>query len=333
MPVNKYVNTGQSAGEQASSTYEGRMLTFEESVLIHPYHADGFVDGKDPVHYGDTVGVTLKGAAAATDMITIDTEGIFWLNVLGIVSDGTDDGLAQALTPGQRVFIKKAAGTVGDPYMLSGESDPQNFIPFGITESAVTASLTVPTLVAVKVHEHRNDWLHVLLGARDDELLLNPTDALREQTWLKAFLAPSRAMTAGETIQAMNFRMTTNADADVGNLGVAEFKCHHDMAGKLGTMMPLKINIDNGGGGSAMAAGIEILAEGAGTAHDVLTGIRFQQKDTDGTLMSVMRFDTVDSFGILAVTTNPSDTGVCYQLPVDIAGTLHYLLAYNQTGS
>ena len=81
MPVNKYVNTGQSAGEQASSTYEGRMLTFEESVLIHPYHADGFVDGKDPVHYGDTVGVTLKGAAAATDMIAIDTEGIFWLNV------------------------------------------------------------------------------------------------------------------------------------------------------------------------------------------------------------------------------------------------------------
>ena len=49
MPVDKYVNTGQSAGEQASSGGEGRVLTFEESVLTHPYHSDGFVDGKDPV--------------------------------------------------------------------------------------------------------------------------------------------------------------------------------------------------------------------------------------------------------------------------------------------
>jgi len=250
---------------------------------------------------------------------------------LGIVSDGTADGLAQALVPGQRVYIQIVPGT--DTYILTGESDPQNFKPFGITLSAVTSSLTVPTLVAVKVHQERNDWDHVLLGSRDDELLLNPTAALREDTWLKAFIAPTRAMVAGEAIGGLNFRMTTNADADVGNMQTAEFKCHHDMAGKLGWMIPLKVNIDSGGGGSALAAGIEIIAEGAGTAHDVLTGIRFHQKDTDGTLMSAMRFDTVDSFGILGVTTNPSDTGVCYQIPVDIAGTLFYLLAYNQTGT
>jgi len=333
MPVDKYVNTGQTAGEQASSGGEGRVLTFEESVLTHPYHSDGFVDGKDPVYYGDVVGVAMKGAAAATDMITVDTEGIWWLNVLGSVSDGTSDGLAQALTPGQRVYIKKAAGTVGAPYMLSGQSDPEHHIPFGITLSAVDASLTVPTLVAVKVHQERNDWLHVLLGAFGDELLLDPTAALREQTWLKAFLAPTRAMVGGENIQALNFRVTTNDDADVGNLACAEFKVHHDMAGKLGDMMPLKVNIDNGGGGSGMAAGVEILAEGAGTAHDVLCGIRFHQKGTDGTLMAPIRFDTNTSFGIAAVTTNPSDTGTCYQIPIDIAGTLFYLLAYNTTGS
>ena len=331
MPVDIYVNTNQSAGTEVSSGGEGRVLTFEESVLTHPYHSDGFVDGKDPVFYGDTVGVALKGAAAATDMIAIDTEGIFWLNVLGSVSDGTSDGLAQALTPGQRVYIKIVPGT--DTYILSGQSDPMNFKPFGTTESAVSASLTVPTIVAVKVHQERNDWLHVLLGARDDELLLNPTAALREDTWLKAFIAPTRAMVGGEAIGGLNFRMTTNDDADVGNMQTAEFKCHHDKAGKLGWMIPLKVNIDSGGGGSAMAAVVEVVAEGAGTAHDVLTGIRFRQAGTDGTLMSVLRFDTVDSFGVLAVTTNPSDTGVCYQIPVDIAGTLFYLLAYNQTGS
>ena len=65
MPVDTYVNTGQSVGEEVSSGGGGRVLTFAESVLVHPYHADGFVDGKDPVRYGDIVGVALKGAAAA----------------------------------------------------------------------------------------------------------------------------------------------------------------------------------------------------------------------------------------------------------------------------
>lgn len=336
--VDTYVNTGQAAGEEASSTGLGRHLTFMEYVLTHPYHAaDNLVDGGDPVHYGDTVGVCFKDAAANTEMMTIDTEGIWWLNVLGIVSDGTADGLAQALTPGQRVYIQIVPGT--DTCILSGESDPANFKPFGITQSAVAASgsgqtpNTTPTLVAVKVHQERNDWLHVLLGAWDDELLLEGDSDLREQNWLKAFLGPVDNLESGETITAMNFRMTTMRDGDVGNLNVAEFKCHHDYAGKLGTMMPLKVNIDSGGGGAAMAAGIEILCEGAGTAHDVLCGIRFHQKDKDGTIMAPFRFDTTTSFGIAAVTTNPSDTGVCYQIPVDIAGVLHYLLAYNNTGS
>jgi len=150
MPVDVYVNTGQSAGEEASSTYEGRMLTFEESVLTHPYHADGFVDGKDPVLYDNIVGVAMKGAAAQTDLIAIDTEGIFWLNVLGSISDGSATGLAQALSPGTPVYIKKVPGT--DVYILSGQHDPNEWQLFGYTLSTVASSLTVPTLVAVKVH-------------------------------------------------------------------------------------------------------------------------------------------------------------------------------------
>jgi len=151
MPVNTYVNTGQSAGKETSSTYAGRHLTFEESVLVHPYHsADGFVDGGDPVRYGDIVGVAFKSAAAATDMIAIDTEGIWWLNVLGSVSDDSDDGVAEELAPGAPVYIKKTPGT--DVYILSGQSDPVSWQPFGYTLSTVTAHLTTPTLVAVKVH-------------------------------------------------------------------------------------------------------------------------------------------------------------------------------------
>ncbi len=77
MTVTRYSATGRSAGQEISSTYEGRHLTAEESVLIHPYHADGFVDKGDPVLVGDSiVGVALNSAAAATDMIAFDTEGI-----------------------------------------------------------------------------------------------------------------------------------------------------------------------------------------------------------------------------------------------------------------
>lgn len=152
MPVDTYINTDQAAGEECSSTYEGRHLTFAESVLAHPYHADGFVDGGDPVVYGDIVGVAFTGAAAATDRIVIDTEGIWWLNVLGSVSDDSDDGVAEELSPGTPIYIKKAGGTVGAPYVLSGQSDPIAWQPFGYVLSTVTSHLTVPTLVAVKVH-------------------------------------------------------------------------------------------------------------------------------------------------------------------------------------
>ena len=152
MPVDTYVNTGQSAGEQVSSGNEGRVLTFEESVMYHPYHSDGFVEGKEPVVIDNIVGVTMTAAAAATDQIAIDTEGIFWLNVLGSVSDGSATGLAQELSRGTPIYIKKAGGTVGAPYVLSGQHDPNEWQLFGYTLSTVTSHLTTPTLVAVKVH-------------------------------------------------------------------------------------------------------------------------------------------------------------------------------------
>ena len=150
MPVDTYVKTGQSAGEEASSTGAGRHLTFEESVLTHPYHSDGFVDGGDPVLVDNIVGVAFKGASAADDMIAIDTEGIWWLNVLGSVSDGSADGLAQELSRGTPVYIKMVPGS--DTYILSGQSDSNAWQLFGYTLSTVAAHLTTPTLVAVKVH-------------------------------------------------------------------------------------------------------------------------------------------------------------------------------------
>lgn len=70
-----------TAGEEVSSTYEGRHVTLLESELTHTSHTDGFVNKGDPVRAGNIVGVALKSGAAATDLIPIDTEGIWALTV------------------------------------------------------------------------------------------------------------------------------------------------------------------------------------------------------------------------------------------------------------
>ena len=148
----EYPITYRTAGEEGSSTYEGRHLTFVESDLVHPYHADGLVDKGDPVLVGDNiVGVAFKSAAAATDLIAVDTEGIWYLNVLGCVTlDGTAAGIAHAGVAGDPIYFQKVPST--DMYLLSGENDSANRVPFGFLLGATTGSTTVPTLVAVKVH-------------------------------------------------------------------------------------------------------------------------------------------------------------------------------------
>lgn len=134
-----YVNTGQSAGEECSSSGEGRMLTFEESVLAHPSHTDGLVDGGDPVVVGGLVGVAMKGASAATDLIAVDSEGIWWLSV---VADD-DDGHV-AIARGDDIFINTST------CVLSKISDPDTQLPFGKALGVLSSGST--GVVAVKVH-------------------------------------------------------------------------------------------------------------------------------------------------------------------------------------
>ena len=78
------------AGTEVSSTYEGRHLTVRDDELIHPVHADAFVNKGDPVilcdagvptSYGVQVGVALVSGTEAASWISLDTEGIFNLPV------------------------------------------------------------------------------------------------------------------------------------------------------------------------------------------------------------------------------------------------------------
>jgi|GEM_PF-2669436 len=145
-----YDQTGKTAGEEASSTYEGRHITVLESEITHPSHTDGFVDKGDPVLVGnDIVGVAFKSAAAATDYIAIDTEGIWFLTVYGTDANGNS-----AVAAGDEIFINKTT------CLLSKNSDKSASQRFGYALDAVVTGTN--EIIAVKVHWNPDDALEMV---------------------------------------------------------------------------------------------------------------------------------------------------------------------------
>lgn len=150
----------QTAGTQVSSTYEGRHLTVREDELIHPYRIGGLVNKGDPVivcdagvpgSYGHAIGVALKTALATSDMIAIDTEGIWNLTVYG-----EDDNGDRAIEIGDPLFIRAGSlpgaasgGGVGDAE-ISRISEGTNQIPFGYALGSMV--LNGSGVMAVKLH-------------------------------------------------------------------------------------------------------------------------------------------------------------------------------------
>jgi len=123
-----------------SSTYEGRHITLLESEITHPPGGDGFVDIYDPCVFGaQGVGVALSAAAAATERITLDTEGIYVLDVVA-----SDDGGNSAVAGGDLLYINTTS------CVLSKISNGATQIPFGIALGIITGGLT--ERICVKVH-------------------------------------------------------------------------------------------------------------------------------------------------------------------------------------
>lgn len=170
MPVNRYDPTGRGAGQEISSTYEGRHLTILESLLVHPIHADGFVDKGDPVNFGDAVGVALLSAVAATDQISLDTEGIWFLSVVASDDNGTVNVLAgDQLYINTGVISKKASG-----------------IPFGKALAPLTGSVSA-AICPVKVHCELRDV---------DQSILVVSKAGNDTTGNGSWDAPLKTLTA-----------------------------------------------------------------------------------------------------------------------------------------
>ena len=128
-----YDDTYTVAGTECSSTNEGRYVNVIESLIVHPAHADGFVDKGDPVVVGwSLVGIALASADSATEVVVIDTEGIWWLNVVATAAN---------INIGDMVYIDWTTAVVSDDW---------EDCPFGHALAQVLDGAT--TLIPVKVH-------------------------------------------------------------------------------------------------------------------------------------------------------------------------------------
>lgn len=170
MPV-LYLATGHAAGDECSSTYEGRHLTLEESYLTHPYHSDGLVDKGDPVLVGDLiVGIAFNSAAAATDLITIDTEGIWFLSAAATDYEGNS-----AIAPGDQIYINKST------CILSKNSNKSTQQRFGYALGDVPSSTTA--VVAIKVHFDPDDATE-RIGTQAAPMAINTVNYTSYLKWL-----------------------------------------------------------------------------------------------------------------------------------------------------
>ena len=138
--------SGLGAGDEISSTYEGRHLRMLESNLVHPTHTDGFVDKGDQVVCGNIVGVSFKSAAAATEYVEIDSEGIWSLTATATDEDGNS-----AIAIGDEIFINITTG------VLSKDRNKNTHQHFGYALSVLTSGTT--GTICIKIHWDPDDSL------------------------------------------------------------------------------------------------------------------------------------------------------------------------------
>lgn len=330
--TNPYYDIYRSDGEEISSTNEGRHVNIMESYLVHPTHADGLVDKGDPCILGENiVGVAFKSAAAATDYIALDTEGIWFLNVVGAVSDGTSDGIAKALTAGDPVYIEYTPGTGCN---LSGESDPNRFQLFGYLLGDVSAHVTTATLVAVKVHgvgKPKNGALDFGSGSTAGfNFPLEGDVALRNSILVRATIEPATVLLAGEQLHGFNIRVVDNAISTGGEITAGELKVVRDEAtdATVSSATALKLDVDNKNGGIApVLRALDIMVEGApGTTPAKRSAIHFNSSGTAGTLESLFELEAFTVLGGVASDTLNTPSGT---IAVNVAGVVHYLQLYS----
>jgi len=125
-----------TAGEEISSTYEGRHVTLLASELTH---AGAVVTKGLPVVFGNACGVAFKTEVLGTDLIAVDTEGIWAESVVAVNDFGNS-----AVIPGDLLYINTTT------CIISKISTQVTQIPFGYALGNIGDGSTA--VIAVKVH-------------------------------------------------------------------------------------------------------------------------------------------------------------------------------------
>ena len=137
--VNHYYDPYREAGEEISSTYEGRHVYVQEVLLVHVDPGDGLVDKGQPVAFWEGVGIALKSATSTAENVPIDTEGIWRVSVVATAP----------VTVGQSLFITTGGVVTDSP--VNGQA------VFGYAMQQILVPGTY--VIAVKVHWMSLNWL------------------------------------------------------------------------------------------------------------------------------------------------------------------------------
>jgi predicted RecA/RadA family phage recombinase len=140
--TNYYYNPYAQAGEEVSSTGEGRHVYIQEIVLVHADPGDGLVNKGQPVAFFEGVGIALKSATSTSENVPIDTEGIWRVSV---VATG-------AIAVGQSLFINTSGVVTDSP--VDGQA------VFGYALQQIAGAGTY--VIAVKVHWMALNWLWLI---------------------------------------------------------------------------------------------------------------------------------------------------------------------------
>ena len=133
-----YAEDSAREGDEVSSTYEGRHLTFLASDITG--QDTTLVTKGRPVVVGEhIVGVAFETEVAAADLIPIDTEGVFLLEVVATDEDGNN-----AVVAGDELFIHKTNA------VISKNANKVTHTRFGYALGNIDAASTA--VIAVKVH-------------------------------------------------------------------------------------------------------------------------------------------------------------------------------------
>jgi hypothetical protein len=329
-----YLATGKSSGDECSSTYEGRHITLEESLLTHPSHTDGFVDKGDPVIFGGAngygIGVAFNSAAAATDYIAIDTEGIWFLTVVA-----EDDAGNVAVDEGDEIFINLTT------CVLSKIRDAATQRHFGYALGDLTSGST--GVVAVKVHWDPIEVAQIVLGQSSTpkttdvagfkfwELRLQNTATSGDARGIYVSLDFAGDGIAGEAIRARGI-VTAEAAGTVNGLhGGLEFSGTDGLVTGLGTGIRATFIGPNfaHSGGTVCGGMSELYAGGSNTDYGGFTEHSIHRFVNDGDGTGKATADNVFSFVGLSATQLQNHSGwvagLAKALRVVVDGSVYYI--------